>query len=52
MHRDEAIAHAERLLRRSLMLDALRYGEFTLASGATLWLLLRRPFTDYRRRER
>ena len=35
MHRDEAIAHAERLLRRSLMLDALRYGEFTLASGAT-----------------
>ncbi len=35
MQYDEAITRAEMLLRRSLMLDALRYGEFTLTSGAT-----------------
>ena len=30
----EAIAHAERLLERSIELQALEYGDFTLSSGA------------------
>ena len=34
MRSDVAIASAERLLGRALKLGALRYGEFTLASGA------------------
>ena len=35
MRSDTAIAKAERLLERALELEAIRYGEFTLSSGAT-----------------
>ncbi len=35
MNYADAIAHAERLLERSLELGALQYGEFTLSAGAT-----------------
>lgn len=34
MRSDEAIANAQRLLERALELGALRYGDFTLTSGA------------------
>ncbi len=34
MHSSKAIAKAERLLERALELEALRYGDFTLTSGA------------------
>lgn len=34
MNYADAIAHAERLLERALELGALRYGDFTLTSGA------------------
>ena len=35
MNYADSIAHAERLLERSLELGALKYGEFTLSAGAT-----------------